>query len=33
MKEQLVTSFIQSVEALGFTMDEMVSYLQERGGE
>ena len=33
MKEQLVTSFIQSVEALGFTTDEMVTDLQERGGE
>ncbi|MHA6259079.1 GntR family transcriptional regulator [Sporosarcina sp. CAU 1771] len=31
MKEQLVTSFIQSVEALGFTTDEMVSHLQGRG--
>ena len=33
MKEQLVMSFIQSVEALGFTTDEMISYLQERGGK
>lgn len=33
MKEQLVSSFIQSVEALGFTASEMISYLQERGGE
>lgn len=32
MKEQLVQSFIQSVEALGFTTNEMVSYLQKRGG-
>lgn len=31
MKEQLVTSFIQNVEALGFTTSEMVDYLQERG--
>ncbi|WP_301110099.1 GntR family transcriptional regulator [Sporosarcina sp.] len=32
MKEQLVQTFIQSVEALGFTTNEMVSYLQKRGG-
>lgn len=32
MKEQLVLSFIQNVEALGFTTDEMISYLQRRGG-
>lgn len=31
MKEQLVWSFIQNVEALGFTTDEMISYLQKRG--
>lgn len=31
MKEQLVMSFIQNVEALGFTTSEMVDYLQERG--
>ncbi|AXI00462.1 GntR family transcriptional regulator [Sporosarcina sp. PTS2304] len=33
MKEQLVTSFIQSVESLGFTENEMISYLQKRGGD
>jgi len=33
MKEQLVTSFIQSVEALGFTKSEMLQYLLERGGK
>ncbi|WP_342507385.1 GntR family transcriptional regulator [Sporosarcina sp. FSL K6-2383] len=33
MKEQLVTSFIQSVEELGFTTTEIVQHLQERGGE
>ncbi|PIC96580.1 GntR family transcriptional regulator [Sporosarcina sp. P26b] len=32
MKEQLVESFIQNVEALGFTTSEMVHYLQKRGG-
>ncbi|MCZ2259112.1 GntR family transcriptional regulator [Sporosarcina sp. G11-34] len=32
VKNQLVTSFIQSVEALGFTTDEMVHDLQKRGG-
>ena len=32
MKEQLVTSFIQSVEAFGFTTTEIVEHLQERGG-
>ncbi|ARK21571.1 MULTISPECIES: GntR family transcriptional regulator [Sporosarcina] len=32
MKEQLVESFIQNVEALGFTTNEMVHYLQKRGG-
>ncbi|GKV63849.1 MULTISPECIES: GntR family transcriptional regulator [unclassified Sporosarcina] len=32
MKEQQVQSFIQNVEALGFTTHEMVSYLQKRGG-
>ncbi|ARF14460.1 GntR family transcriptional regulator [Sporosarcina ureae] len=31
MKEQLVQSFIQNVEALGFTTNEMVHYLQRRG--
>lgn len=31
MKEQLVQSFIQNVEALGFTTNEMVHYLQKRG--
>lgn len=30
MKEQLVLSFIQNVEALGFSTSEMVTYLQER---
>lgn len=33
MKEQLVQSFIQNVEALGFTTNEMVHYLQKRGGD
>lgn len=33
MKEQLVQSFIQNVEALGFTTDEMVAHLTEWGGE
>ena len=33
MKEQLVTSFLQSVEALGFTTSEMIQHLQERGGK
>ncbi|MBY0222829.1 MULTISPECIES: GntR family transcriptional regulator [Sporosarcina] len=32
MKEQLVQSFIQNVEALGFTTNEMVNYLSKRGG-
>ncbi|WP_303968489.1 GntR family transcriptional regulator [Sporosarcina ureae] len=32
MKEQLVESFIQNVQALGFTTNEMVHYLQKRGG-
>ena len=31
MKEQLVQSFIQNVESLGFTTNEMVHYLQRRG--
>lgn len=31
MKEDLMNSFLQSVEALGFTADEMIVYLQERG--
>lgn len=30
MKEQLVLSFIQNVQALGFSTSEMVTYLQER---
>lgn len=33
MKEQLVTSFIQNMEALGFSTSEMVDYLQKRGGK
>ena len=33
MKAQLALSFIQNVEALGFSTSEMVTYLQERGGE
>ncbi|MGG0670884.1 GntR family transcriptional regulator [Sporosarcina koreensis] len=33
MKEQLVTTFLQSVAAFGFTTDEIVQCLQERGGE
>ncbi len=33
MKEQLVTSFLQSVEAFGFTTTEIVQYLQERREE
>lgn len=33
MKEDLMNSFLQSVEALGFTADEMIVYLQERGEE
>lgn len=32
MKEQLVTTFLQSVAAFGFTTDEIVQCLQERGG-
>ncbi|MCM3638636.1 GntR family transcriptional regulator [Sporosarcina luteola] len=32
MKEQLVTTFLQSVAAFGFTTDEIVKCLQERGG-
>ena len=32
-KAQLALSFIQNVEALGFSTSEMVTYLQERGGE
>lgn len=31
MKEQLVESFIQNVEALGFTTSEMIVHLQKRG--
>ena len=33
MKEQLAQSFIQNVEALGFSTSEMVTYLQERAVE
>jgi len=33
MKEQLVSSFIQNVEALGFTTSEMLDYIQERSGD
>lgn len=33
MKEQLVTTFLQNVAAFGFTTDEIVKCLQERGGE
>ncbi|MDW0116636.1 GntR family transcriptional regulator [Sporosarcina thermotolerans] len=33
MKEQLVTAFLQSVAAFGFTTEEIVKCLQERGGE
>ena len=33
MKEQLIASFIQNIEALGFTTAEMVDYLTKRGGE
>ena len=32
MKAQLAQSFIQNVEALGFSTSEMVTYLQDRGG-
>lgn len=32
MKEQLALSFIQNVEALGFSTSEMVDYLRKRGG-
>ena len=31
MKEQLIASFIQNIEALGFTKTEMVEYLTKRG--
>ena len=31
MKEQLISSFIQNIEALGFTTAEMVDYLTNRG--
>lgn len=31
MKEQLVTSFLQSIESLGFTREEIVHDLQKRG--
>ena len=33
MKEQLVTTFLQNVAAFGFTTDEIIKCLQERGGE
>lgn len=33
MKAQLAQSFIQNVEALGFSTSEMVTYLQERAVE
>lgn len=33
MQESLTRSFLQSVEALGFTAEEMIAYLQERGGK
>ncbi len=33
MKSQLIASFIQNIEALGFTTSEMVDYLTKRGGE
>ena len=33
MKEQLVQSFIQNIEALGFSTSEMMDYLQKRGGQ
>lgn len=33
MKEQLVTNFLQNVAAFGFTTDEIVKCLQERGGQ
>ena len=32
MKEQLALSFIQNVEALGFSTSAMVDFLQKRGG-
>ena len=32
MKEQLVTTFLQNVAAIGFTTDEIIKCLQERGG-
>ncbi|MCM3744702.1 GntR family transcriptional regulator [Sporosarcina luteola] len=32
MKEQLVATFLQNVAAFGFTTDEIVQCLQERGG-
>lgn len=32
MKEQLVTTFLQNVAAFGFTTDEIIKSLQERGG-
>jgi GntR family transcriptional regulator len=32
MKEQLVTTFLQNVAAFGFTTDEIIQSLQERGG-
>lgn len=33
MKEQLVTSFIQNVKALGFTTDEMMAVFEKRSGD
>lgn len=33
MKEDLTTSFLQSVEALGFTADEMILHLKKRSDE
>lgn len=31
MKEELTTSFLQSIEAFGFTTDEMIEQLKQRG--
>lgn len=33
MKEELTASFLQSVEAFGFTADEMIQHLQRRSGD
>ena len=33
MKEQLALTFIQNIEALGFSISEMVNYLEKRGGK